>query len=185
MQNNLQDLNYKESLIFKTLTNFYKNKNNLDILLQILNQNSNISLRILDWLVTNYSKKYNVWYEVYKNGEKNIFNVYLSYKNQLKAYSKKNFDPFCRRNRISINLKEINENYNTTIITTIGQLNFFKWFIENKIINYVLINLNKIDEDMNLTLNYLKNDTNKRKELSNNKINKFNLISQEINISFE
>jgi hypothetical protein len=72
MQNNLQDLNYKESLIFKTLTNFYKNKNNLDILLQILNQNSNISLRILDWLVTNYSKKYNVWYEVYKNGE-NLF----------------------------------------------------------------------------------------------------------------
>lgn len=181
----MQNLSHKEILIFKTLLTFYKNKNNLDIFLDTLNQNSNISLRILDWLVTNYSKKYNVWYELFKNGEKMIFNVYLSYKNQLKAYSKKNFDPFCRRNRIAIDLKEINENYSSTIITTIGQLNFFKWFIENKIINYVLINLNKIDEDMNLTLQYLKNDSSKRKELSNNKINKFNLISKDVAIKFE
>ena len=59
-------------------------------------------------------------------------NVYNSYKSQLKAYSKKRFDPFCRRERI----KFINHN-NDEIITTAGQLNFFRWVIENNILDYI------------------------------------------------
>ena len=64
----------KETLLHESLINFYSNKSNLDILLPIIEQKSNISLRILDWLVTNYSKKYNVTYDIYKNGN----NVKLS-----------------------------------------------------------------------------------------------------------
>ena len=66
-------------------------------------------------------------------------NVFLNYKAQLKAYSKKYFDPFCRRNRI---------NYKQSLSTTIGQLNFFKWAIENHIISYIQDNIEDIEKDL-------------------------------------
>lgn len=174
----------KEALLHKSLIKFYSCKSNLDILLPIIEQKSNISLRILDWLVTNYSKKYNVAYEIYKNGNKSLFFIYLSYKNQLKAYSKKYFDPFCRRNRIDLDLSLLSDERTGNITTTIGQLNFFRWFIENKLLNYVLINVNKIDEDMNDTL---KNNSKnyKRKELSQNTIRSVNIISTNFVVTFD
>ncbi len=174
----------KGALLCESLMKFYKNKSNLDILLPIIEQKSNISLRILDWLVTNYSKKYNTSYEIYKNGNKNLFFIYLSYKNQLKAYSKQYFDPFCRRDRIQLDLSLISDERSGVITTTIGQLNFFRWFIENKLVNYVLINVDKIDEDMN---NTLKNNSKyyKRKELSQNTNGNVNIISTNFTVSFD
>ena len=64
---------------------------------------------------------------------------------KLKAYSKKKFDPFCRWERINVPYK--NE---TCIQTTLGQLNFFKWTIENKILDYIEENYKIIENDMNL-----------------------------------
>lgn len=180
----MRDYLTKEALLYESLIKFYSNKPNLDILLPIIEQKSNISLRILDWLVTNYSKKYNVAYELYKNGTKTLFFIYLSYKNQLKAYSKKNFDPFCRRNRIGIDLSELSNDRVGTITTTIGQLNFFRWFIENKLLNYVLININKIDEDMNDTLKNTEKEY-KRKELSQNTVRNVNMISSKFVVTFD
>ena len=174
----------KEALLHDSLIKFYSNKFNLDILLPIIEQKSNISLRILDWLVTNYSKKYNVAYEIYKNGNKSLFFIYLSYKNQLKAYSKKYFDPFCRRNRIDIDLRHLSDERSGVITTTIGQLNFFRWFIENKLLNYVLININKIDEDMNNTLKNNSKDY-KRKELSQNTVRNVNIIATNFVVTFD
>jgi hypothetical protein len=72
----------------------------------------------------------------------------------LKAYSKKRFDPFCRWERISIPYKN-----GTCIETTIGQLNFFKWALENGVINYIDENYDVIEKDMNS-----RNSTSKRKE---------------------
>jgi hypothetical protein len=71
----------------------------------------------------------------------------------LKAYSKKRFDPFCRWDRISIPYKG-----ETCIETTIGQLNFFKWALENKVIQYIEDNYETIEKDMNA-----RNSTSKRK----------------------
>jgi hypothetical protein len=167
----------KAELLINSLKQFYSQSSNLDILLPIIQQKSNISLRILDWLVTNYSKKYSVNYEFYKNGQKSIFFIYLSYKNQLKAYSKKYFDPFCRRDRLTIDLKTLNENYEGSIVTTIGQLNFFRWFIENKMINYVILNVNKIDDDMNSELS----DKGKNKT---QKYTGLNIVNESVVISF-
>ena len=45
------------------------------------------------------------------------------------------------------------------IETTIGQLNFFKWTLENDIIKYIEENYEEIEEDMNN-----RNSTSKRKE---------------------
>jgi hypothetical protein len=174
----------KDNLLYVSLINFYSTKINLDILLPIINQTSNISLRILDWLVTNYSKKHNVYYEIFKNGNRQIFSIYLSYKNQLKAYSKKYFDPFCRRDRINIDLYQLNNDMTGIISTTIGQLNFFRWFIENKLLNYVVLNINNIDKDMNDTLSIIK-DKKKRKELSSNTIKNVNVINETFLISFD
>ena len=170
------NLSSKTQLLIDYLMNYYSN--NINILTNIITQKNILSLRILDWLVTNYAKKYNVVYLLEKNGTITNFNIYLDYKNQLKAYSKKYFDPFCRHERILINIKDLTwtfleneknedniKNSNEELITTVGQLNFFKWFIENNVITYAIENIENIDKDMIDTLNKNKNIT-KRKELS-------------------
>ena len=56
------ELSSKEGLLQIKLLNFYKNKDNLNILLPIILQKTRLSLRSLDWFVTNYCKKNNVNY---------------------------------------------------------------------------------------------------------------------------
>jgi hypothetical protein len=129
-------------LLLKNLLKFYEQGNNLDTMLKIINGHSNISLRIIDWFATNYAKKFYTVYTI-KNALRR-FKVYVDYKLKLKAYSKKRFDPFCRWDRITIPYKD-----GTFIQTTIGQLNFFKWAIENDVVNYIEENYQTIENDMN------------------------------------
>ena len=124
-------------------------------MLKIITGESTISLRIVDWFATNYAKKNYTLYEITNKHGNNIrFKVYFDYKLKLKAYSKKRFDPFCRWDRISIPYKD-----GTYIETTIGQLNFFKWALENGVIDYIEANYDVIEKDMNN-----RNSTSKRKE---------------------
>ena len=122
------------------------------------NNEVKISLRILDWFTTNYAKKYFTVYNV--NGQR--FKVHSDYRLKLKAYSKRRFDPFCRWERILIP-------YNQTsfIETTIAQLNFFKWVIENQIIEYIEEHYQEILNDMNVN-----NSSAKRKMFADNKTRK-------------
>jgi hypothetical protein len=152
-----------DKLLLESLHVFYKNTYNRDKLLSVLMEEKNISLRSIDWFITNYSKKVNTYYIIYEDLDKNPtfeekdnnyrknMNVFHSYKSQLKAYSKKKFDPFCRRNRI---LFKIDEDH--SIETTIGQLNFFKWAISNLIIEYIINNKIQIEIDMNNSLKQTK-----------------------------
>jgi len=99
-------------VLLESLKKYYGDTHNMDNLLCILNGKQKISLRIIDWFVTNYSKKNNIHYLLYKKDDNTVsftgdtneffkqFNTYHSYKSQLKSYSKKRFDPFCRRDRI-------------------------------------------------------------------------------------
>ena len=141
-------LNTQNDLLLSNLMEFYNKNDNLDKMMRIINGESEISLRIVDWFVTNFAKKYYTVYEisVKKDNEENTtrFKVYNDYKLKLKAYSKKRFDPFCRWDRISIPYNE-----DKVMETTIGQLNFFKWAIENKIIDYIKNNYETIESDMN------------------------------------
>tara|TARA_Y100000389_G_C17419668_1_gene495937 strand:- start:435 stop:965 length:531 start_codon:yes stop_codon:yes gene_type:complete len=153
----------KQELLMNSLHNFYSQNEGIHFksLLSIINGENNISLRIIDWFVTNYSKKNNIsWIN-----NNNRFVVYLNYKAQLKAYSKKQFDPFCRRERLNFYLDD-----SVYIITTVGQLNFFKWILNNNILNYILLNLPKIEQDMHESLKNAYNKSTakrkKRKELS-------------------
>jgi hypothetical protein len=140
----------KQDILLIPITEFFSDPKNIDLLLGILITGKHkISLRIIDWFVTNYSKKHNL--VIQKNGKP--FIVYLEYKSQLKAYSKKQFDPFCRRSRIHY-VYEQGKRFETTI----GQLNFFRWAIDNFIIDYIMKNYSTIEKDMNNTLKSTKLD---------------------------
>jgi len=165
--NNFKIISCKKDLLMQSLIQFFSNRNNLDKVIPIITGKSTISLRILDWFVTNYSKKNNIHYQITLNNKTKNFIVYLDYKAQLKAYSKKQFDPFCRRERISFI-----DHDNQELITTVGQLNFFRWAIENNIINFIKNDYETIENDMNNSLRnlYKKKDgeksRRKRTELS-------------------
>ena len=47
----------QNDLLLNNLMKFYKENNNLDKMLNIINGESKISLRIVDWFATNYAKK--------------------------------------------------------------------------------------------------------------------------------
>ena len=153
----------QNDLLLNNLIKYYSDNDfkQLDKILTILNGESEISLRIIDWFVTNYSKQQYI-IKILTNGKR--LKVYDDYKLKLKAYSKKRFDPFCRWDKIIVP-------YKTKFIqTTIGQLNFFKWIIENEIVEYIEEHYAEIEADMNLRNSAAKPKTEKyrkkREELS-------------------
>ena len=145
----------QNELLLTNLLAFYEKNDNMDRLINVINGQSSISLRIIDWFVTNYAKKNFTVYSIPAknkcstviNGEENMerFKVFHSYKLELKAYSKVRFDPFSRRDRIVVPYKD-----NMCLQTTIGQLNFFKWAIENQVLEYIEKNYDDIENDMNM-----------------------------------
>ena len=137
----------KIDLLMSSLSKFYADEKNIDTLLPIVHGCSNISLRVLDWFVTNYCKKHNIVINAGTTAKPAKIIVHLDYKNQLKAYSKKQFDLFCRRERINFVYGKGSE-----LLTTVGQLNFFRWAIENDIIKFIDENLEAIENDMNSSL---------------------------------
>jgi hypothetical protein len=173
------ELKSVDELLKVKMIDFYKNPENLNILLPIISQETRLSLRSLDWFVTNYCKKNNINFRIKEDTV--AYFPYKAYKGQLKAYSKKYCDPFCRRDRVIFNYSDftitnaqsssVGEN---CIVTTIGQLNFFKFAIEDNIIKYAIDNINDIENDMNSTLknrsiekkNFIEIKSMKRKELS-------------------
>ena len=158
----------QNDLLLNRLLEFYKedDNNNMQKMLGIINGDSRISLRIVDWFATNYAKKH---YTIYDYNNNQRFKVYNDYKLNLKAYSKKRFDPFCRWDRITVPYQK--DKY---IQTTIGQLNFFKWAIQNGVVKYIEDNYADIESDMNVRNSSAKKKTNiqgtktrkKREELS-------------------
>ena len=133
----------RSKLLLQSLERFYDDPKNGSKLLDIINHRINgISLRTIEWFVTNYAKKNNVSYQKEISGR--MFTVHIEYKSTLEGYSKKLFDPFCRRSRIWLEYDN-----GQSIHTTIGQLNFFRWAIENLIIEYIEKNYNNISSKMN------------------------------------
>jgi hypothetical protein len=169
-------LNRRETLLMKPIKKFFYEKDNIDIFFNILKGDSEDSLRLYEWFVVNYSKKYDIRYNIKDNeGINNEFVVHLNYKSQLQSYSKKYFDAFCRTKRIFIsNYNGIKEE------TTIGQLNFFKWAISNKIIEYIKKHRDDINKDMIHSLRHLYN--NKDNKIIDKSDNDKNNINNKSNI---
>jgi hypothetical protein len=131
----------RELLIF-SLQRFYSTRTDLEKLIPILKGDGDVSLRLIDWFVTNYAKKHHVSYLL----SEQEFVVYLNYKSQLKAFSKKLFDPFCRRERIMFQCGTY-ESFETTV----GQLNFFRWAFEKNILEYIRAHFNEIISEEKLS----------------------------------
>jgi hypothetical protein len=153
----------KQLCYYKMVDRFFK-KTEIDIIkkmVDIINANSIISLRVLEWVVTKSNKKaVNI-----KIGDNEYFSINIMYKAQLKSYKKKNFDPF-RRDKKFYYLYDNNDE-SKKVLTTLGQLNFFKWAISNKIIDYV----EKHYEDINRSMiNYNKEEKIKKTEKKKKKV---------------
>ena len=147
----------EEDILMKNHKFFSFNVKYINILLDIIQRKSNMSIRLIDWFPSNYSKKYNIFYGITDRGKKKHFYVYNEYKNQLNGYSKDYFDPFCRKRKIIYNYRYKNEKGTTEeikFITSIGQLNFFQWAIRNRVLKYIENNLEKIDKDMKETIKH-------------------------------
>lgn len=164
--------------ILNSLMKYYNDKEKLNMMQQIIlaqPSSNKVSLRLVDWLVTNYSKTNNVVYYV----NKVPFNMHQSYKNMLRAYSKKLFDPFRRHKRVYLN-----PNSDSVIETTVAQLTFFKWAIENDVLKYAYENRKAIKEDMDInTKGRANSSTQKRKEMFKT-TKKANIYSVNICVTF-
>lgn len=189
-----------KDLLMMSLSKFYNIKNNINKVLPLVEQRSDISLRLVDWFVTNYAKKNNTVITKELNGNILHFNVYLSYRNQLKAYSKEKFDPF-RRNEHILFYYDTNK----YIETTHGQLNFFRWVIQNDILDFIREHMNTIEQDMlytqkqnqskkndNIKVKTVQTDTGvlvqkrkRRSQLSKSSIKNMNKLSGTMTIRFD
>jgi hypothetical protein len=169
------EIQSQEQWVLFRLERFYNNANNIQTVQSILEGKSKLSLRLIDWFVTNYAKKFNTTF-LTSTGKHII--VYLSYKSHLKAYSKKMFDPFCRSKRIKF--REFD--------TTVGQLNFFEWAITDEILAYLEKNYDAVHGDME---NRLKDETEqsethkKRHELSKSATNSLKYHDIRVTVKFD
>ena len=163
----------QELLLHRITETYEKNKKYKELLDNVLNDNKNISLRLIDWFITHYCKKTNLIFWIDKSTNKlyleynkklseNLkkFHVYLEYRAQLKSYTKTYFDPFRRHERISFILEK---KPLKIIETTIGQLNFFRWFFQNNILDYMTEHKDILEEEM------LKYQNDKKREGINKK----------------
>ena len=120
----------KSDILLSSINTFYTVPENRSTLMELLNKSGGISLRNLEWFITNYSKKNNL---SYTTSDGKIFSVHCAYKSSLDGYSKKLFDPFCRAEKITYTIPETNHE----IHTTVAQLNFIKWCIKNNVVEYI------------------------------------------------
>lgn len=148
-------------ILIRELKAFYQIAKNANMLNKYLNHKK-ISLRIIDFFITHYCKVNNI---IISLPNKKFFNIYSSYKQYLKAYSKILFDPFCRKHKIDF-IINVNSS-ETKFDTSLGQLNFFKWLIEHNLLAYIEANIITIDEELakyNLEKTQLRADKKALKE---------------------
>ena len=149
------ELSSQEVLLLRSLEDFYENEYYFNLLSCIINGTSIISRRTFEYFVTNYAMKHNIIYDLIDKGSKTKFIVHSSYKDQLKAHRKKYFDPFGRGDRIPF------FSNNNCVITTIGQLNFYKWFFSKNIYEYCVEHYKEIQKELFANKNIKKKRLNK------------------------
>jgi hypothetical protein len=152
-QTRRQKINCKPELIIASLQRFYATNPSVNKVMPYLVGEAEISLRIIDWFVTKYSRKNFTAYDL--NGQR--FVVYKSYKGQLDAYNKQYFDTNCRRERIQFSVAGYEP-----FITTIGKLNFFRWALESGLLDYIEANQESLKAGYN---EFLKDTTQTQKRL--------------------
>jgi hypothetical protein len=147
-------------LLLSSLSKYFTEHPKEALLLQRLVEGTYpVSLRVIDWFITHYSRLKNVLYWLDEDGTLyetlpphppptlHTFHLYYEYRAQLKSYTKMFFDPFRRHDRISFIIQRTPKGLQT-IETTAGQLNFFRWAIQNRLLDYIQSHLTDIEETM-------------------------------------
>jgi hypothetical protein len=171
----METIQSKEQWVLHRLEGFYSNPDHFRRIEEVLTGKSKLSLRLLDWFVTNYAKKYNVSFMTKEN--RHII-VYLGYKSHLKAYNKKMFDPFCRWKRIQFR----------GLDTTVGQLNFFEWAIQDEVLDYLDTHYDEIHADMeecSQVIQPKEGERRKRHELSRSATKTVRIHDVTVKVSFD
>lgn len=133
-------LSKKEEVLLDSVLEWYNDdESRVQLFMDILKHKNGLSLRIIDWLITNYSKQISIIIKT--NGIPG--DLYRDYHKNLTAHNKKNFDPFARRQRISIIVFGKESRF-----STIGQLNFFKWFLSKNLFVFLMENKILIEKHM-------------------------------------
>jgi hypothetical protein len=102
-------------------------------MIDIIKSKHIISLRFIEWFVIRYCSLYITNIDINNKFTKQKgFNINMSYEAQIKSFTKMYFDPFKRGKKFIFPLNK----FNISFVTTLGQLNFFKWLITFDIINY-------------------------------------------------
>lgn len=181
-----EQLSQRQISILQRISEDFKEQN-VDIeVLKLIKQESSLSLRALDWLVTNYSKKTNVICRTRQT--KTMFNIFHNYKVSLTHYRRRNFDPFRRRSRIFLIHNE------ERLETTVGQCNFLHWAHMNGVLEYAITHSTEIEKDMNLASSRQKAERKKqtqdglpykRKELSKAPLTKCQVYKVETHVTFD
>lgn len=133
----------------REISSFYTDDMVLTLLVPVIEQTYDVSLRALDWAVVNWSKKHRIVCKVDTgNGKVDVVNIFSVYKDVLRRWRRRMFDPFRRRERIYFHHPTTGIVYSTTV----GQLNFLRWAKIYGVIEQARAHLDQIEHDMVTTL---------------------------------
>lgn len=161
------------ALLLSSVTSYFQQRPAAALTLRdVILGTSAVSLRLLDWFVTHYARTRNVlfWIDDHRGAIHETvtpataarlrkFHLYFEYRAQLKSYTKLYFDPFRRHDRITFVLDAPDPRAGAgapgavpggplTVETTVGQLNFFRWVFQNRILDYIRAHLTEVEKDM-------------------------------------
>lgn len=155
----------------RTMLHYYStHPDALRVFIEIVrNRSTVVSLRLLDWFVTNYVTAETIVGETPKEKSQRQ-NLYFVYSQNLNSYKKVWFDPFARElpekgsYKLLFNTETFTMEVSSAeapvegpiISTTTGQLNFFKCAIEYGIIQHVFEHHERIQRHMLDGLNHRK-----------------------------
>ena len=193
MNTTTSEIRGREDILIKDLLRDFSNPTYLNVFKKIVLDEKLISLRLLDCFATNYSKNKIVWinnidiHEKYKQKLKShtkkffdpfcrrqriiISGVDIDIQNDEEIQEVRDKNEFIQLQYkfIDYDKKLHKKKIQNGIVTTIGQLNFFKWCIEYNILNYILEHHKEIEIYMterkqdNNVVNQLKSKSNLKK----------------------
>jgi hypothetical protein len=135
----LSELDIRSQTIVMYCVNWFSHQDTRSLcFLHVLQRKLGYSLRVIDWMVTNFSKRFPI--TIVHNGSP--IDVHNDYERHLAVFNKRFYDPFARRKKINLLV------LGTSIDTTVGQLNFFRWFVERNLHDVVKVYLEHIESDM-------------------------------------
>jgi len=138
-----RDIDAMRNLLLPELSLYFRNNSIFKhLILPILNgEDPLLTMSLINYTVTNYVQEFSSYVEV----KDKIIYIYRSYQEQLSRFNKALFDPFCREIKIPFYYED-----GKYVVTTVAQLNFYKWAIENKIIDFIRDNYESISNTMKM-----------------------------------